>query len=178
MNIKDILEKINEEISYFPRQIMNWKPIKFIYNTYRFRRELAEHNWWDYHFALMMLKRSLIIMRDGLQSRGNEIYEHRKLKIEKITRVIQIIENFESSNHLDMAESELGKLKSSGNFLEETEEERQHNSAIFKRSKDLEIAEWDELWEIIKGKNMSDFLSGKLTYEEWFDGSDMRGWWD
>ncbi len=177
MKVKDILEKIYKEKRHLKRQIMNWKPIKFTYNVFKFRRELAEHNWWDYHYTLMMLKRSLIIMREGLETKGNEIYEHRKPKIEKISRVIQIIENFESSNHITMAESELGDLKSS-NFLEETEEESQHNSVVFKRSRELEIAEWDELWDIIKGKSMDDFLSGKLTYEEWFDGSDMRGWWD
>lgn len=174
MNIKVAIEKIWHRISDFTRKI-----VKFFYNAFKFRKELAEHSWWDYHFTLLMLKRSLIIMKDGLQSKGNEVIEQRKLKIEKISRVIQIIDNIEQSNYITMAELELGELKSSADFfLNETPEEKEHNSNVFKRSSEIEKEEWDELWNIIKGKSREDFLSGKMTYDDWFDGSDMRGWWD
>ena len=170
-------EKIKMEFNYFPKQILNWLPIKFILNVIRFRKELAEHSSWDYHFTLMMMKKSLIILKDGLIN-GNEVYEHRRLKIEKINRVIQIIENTEMSNHILMAESELGELKYANGIFNETPIERHHNRNVFKRSSEIEKEEWNELWEILKGKDNSPFISGKITYEDWFDGSDMRTWWN
>jgi hypothetical protein len=52
----------------------------------------------------------------------------------------------------------------------DTLEEKEHISKVFKYASKLEDEEWAELWDILKGKEFT-------TIEE-FDGSDMRGWWD
>ena len=86
--------------------------------------------------------------------------------------------------YISTAESELGKLvthewefKNMGNgdyelFDNETPEEREHNREVYKRAKELENLEWQELWEIFKGTKNS------KNYGEDYDGTDIRSWWD
>ena len=44
---------------------------------------------------------------------------------------------------------------------------------------------WVELWDILKGQTHSHFevfldksKDKEKAYENWFDGSGLRGWWD
>lgn len=149
----------------------------FISNAFKFRKELAQHSWWDYHYTLLMMRRSFIIMRQGLENKGIEVEEHRIPKIKKISRVIQILDNICESNYISMAEAELGEL-SSARLDEETAQEKAHSRRVYLRADEIENAEWSELWDILKGQDKSEFVSQKKTFEEWFDGSDMRSWWD
>lgn len=59
-----------------------------------------------------------------------------------------------------------------------TPEENEHNSKIYDRSDEIEKLQWNELWNIFKGQNYSDFVSTDEDYEKWFDGSGMNSWWD
>lgn len=151
--------------------------VMFLTNAVKFRRELAQHSWWDYHFTLLMMRRSFMIIKDGLENKGIEVVEHRNPKIQTLSRVIQILDNICDSRYIDLAESELGLLRGKS-FAEETEEEKNHNRKVFLRADELENLEWHELWSILEGQDKSDFISGKKKFEEWFDGSDMRSWWD
>ena len=71
----------------------------------------------------------------------------------------------------------------------ETASEKRHNRKVFNRARKLEQTEWKELWKIFEGQDIRGFK--KLTkvtsaeemltsdlWNKWFDGSDMRGWWD
>jgi hypothetical protein len=102
-----------------------------------------------------------------------------------------------------MAESELGPLvlhdwefepvpdkpEYSRIIDRDTEEEKVHNRKVFDRAHEIEEQEWDELFEILKGQDHKEYckLSETQTEEEqrkqdlwneWFDGSGIRGWWD
>ena len=57
---------------------------RFFANIWRFRKELYNHQGWDYNYTLEMLHRSLIIMRDNLKTNGNEEPISRAKKINKI----------------------------------------------------------------------------------------------
>ena len=116
-------------------------------------------------------------MKAGLESKGIEVEEHKRPKIKKISRVIQILDNICESNYISMAEAELGEL-TNAKLGDETAEEKAHSRSIYLRADEIENAEWSELWDILKGQDRADFLSGKKTFEQWFDGSDMRSWWD
>lgn len=134
----------------------------FFKNLWFFRKEIYEYRRWDYHYSLLMLKRSLEGLEICIRTKGNEIDETRLPKIEKIQRVIQLIDNNINQKYYDMAEEIHGEIK--GGLFNETEEEQEHNRKIFNYVHELEIKEWDELWSIIKGNDDK--------------GSDMRGWWD
>ena len=102
---------------------------------------------------------------------------------------------------VEMAEKELGELVCHGFEFEpvpdkpgysrivdkETPEEKEHNSKVFALTREIEEQAWAELWAIIKGQDYSDFekIKGDADWKEqdklyrnWFDGSDLRGWWD
>jgi hypothetical protein len=72
---------------------------------------------------------------------------------------------------------------------EDTDEERIHNKKVFERAREIEDSEWNELWSIIQGQNVKEYseIYNSKTDEEkkegdvwnnWFDGSGIKGWWD
>ena len=171
----------------------------FIGNIWRFRKELYSHQWWDYRYTLEMLRRSLIIMEKNLQKKGIEEPISRTKKLNKIRRAIKLIDNRLDDNYIAQAELELGQLYLKPFDFEptedglyrmvenETKEERAHNTKVFKLASVIDDKEWRELWNIFKGQSHLDFKKHLKTlpkeeqnsaWDEWFNGSDMRGWWD
>ena len=174
----------------------------FFKNIYRFRKMLWNHRWWDYRYTLEALQTSLEIMEKKMHD-GMEVRESREKKIAKMQRAIQILKNINDDNYIEIAEAELGKLVRYDWEFEDCEDrpgysklvdkessaEKRHNHKVFSRARKLEAMEWKELWAIFEGQNIRGYkkLSKSLTPEEhknrdvwneWFDGSDMRGWWD
>jgi hypothetical protein len=109
------------------------------------------------------------------------------------------LDNRLSDNFTEQAEKELGDLHlkpmeweptEDGNYKlidNDTNEEREHNRKVFKLSSTIDDREWRELWNIFKGQSMLDFKKYVKTlpkeeqetaWDNWFNGSDMRGWWD
>ena len=171
----------------------------FFGNIWKFRKELYNHQWWDYRYTLEMLYRSLVIMEKELSVKGIEVHISRDKKLTKIRRAIQLLDNRLNDNYVEQAEKELGKLILHDWEFEETEdgmyrlidndtkEEKEHNSKVFKLSQTIDDREWRELWNIFKGQSMLDFKKYTKTlskeeqetaWDDWFNGSDLRGWWD
>ena len=171
----------------------------FFGNIWRFRKELYSHQWWDYRYTLEMLRRSLIIMVSKLEPDGIEEDGSRGKKVAKIKRAIQLLDNRLDDNYIEQAEKELGEILHRDWEFEETESgtyrvkdteskvEQEHNSKVFRLAQSIDDREWRELWNIFKGQSTIDYKKYKktLTKEEqatawdtWFNGSDMRGWWD
>lgn len=182
---------------------------RFLANIWRFRKELYNHAWWDYHFTLQMLYRSISIMEKGMHN-GLEIRETRDKKIQKMQRLLYLLDNKINDKYIDIAEDDLGsklilhewefkeidKLDSNGEPLYElidkdTPEEKEINKKIFDKAREIEEQEWAEIWEILKGKNYDDGSEQLLDimqdkspdsvekdYDDWFDGTGLRSWWD
>jgi hypothetical protein len=163
---------------------------QFLKNIWRFREELWAHRWWDYRFTLEMLRKSLVIMEKGMHN-GVEVHETRSKKIEKMQRAIAILNNIIDDSYIKMAEDELGEIIYRDWEFEdvpdqpgysrlidnETPEEREHNSKVFARSRELEEIEWKEFWEIMQGQNYDKF-NKEEDWNKQFDGSGLRSWWD
>ncbi len=156
----------------------------FLKNIWLFRKELRKHQWWDYRFTLDMLERSLIIMEAGMSTKGMEVNETREPKVKAMRRALELLRNNKEDNYTAKAEAELGELvmhdwefeeTDGGNYRlldKDTPEEKEHNRKVFQRAKEIEDAEWKELWEIFKGTRYS------KRYGKKYDGTDMRSWWD
>jgi hypothetical protein len=178
-----------ERLAWYDTKLWKvWEFIKitiprFFKNIWRFRKELAHHEWWDYRYTLEMLYRSLVIMESKMHD-GMEIRETRDKKVEKMQRAIQLLKHKLDDDYTERVEAELGKLflhdwefeeLENGNHRlidNDTPAERKHNRMIFKEAHKLEDKEWIELWNILKGTKYS------KTWGDAFDGTDMRGWWD
>jgi hypothetical protein len=158
----------------------------FFKNIWKFRKELYNHQWWDYHFTLEMLYRSLTIMVNKLELEGIEEDESRMKKVGKIYRALELIKHKLDDDYVNRAEMELGEIsrkpirfelvEGDGGLYsmvdDDTPEEKEHTAKVFKRAKEIEEVEWKELWEIFKGTK----FSKKFGWA--YDGSDMRHWWD
>lgn len=181
----------------------------FIGNIWKFRKELWEHRWWDYTFTLQMLYRSISIMEKEMHN-GLEIKESRDKKIQKMQRLLQLLDNKINDRYIEIAEKELGyeMILNGFNFEEidetdsngeklyrmvdnETDEEKELNTRLIDRSREIEESEWSEIWKIMKGQDVSNYFHDQIdvtpedsdkptkkNYNDWFDGTGLRGWWD
>jgi len=174
----------------------------FFKNIWRFRKELYQHQWWDYTFTLQMLHRSLSIMVVKLEKDGIEINSSRLKKVAKIHRAIQILKSKIDGDYIERAEVEFGELSDRSLEFEpienstsfrmvdnDTPAEKEHRDKIYAYANKIEEQEWKELWQIFEGQDIKQYahlLKLKTKEEqknndiwgEWFDGSGMRSWWD
>ena len=164
----------------------------FLENIWFFRKELWAFRSWDYSFNLNLFRRSLEKTVDTIEHYGHEVDDSRLKKVEKMKRVIQLLNNVRSDEYTKRAEKELGELKNSDwlwNGREDTQEEKSHNRKVFKKAREIEDSEWKELWSIIHGQDMKEYTkiyNSKTDKEkeeggvwnDWFDGSGIKGWWD
>ena len=164
---------------------------RFFKNVWRFRSALWNHYWWDHHGSLEFLQISLTHMSDNIEKHGSEVAESRLKKVEKMRRAVQLIKNYREDLYLDMAEKELGEMFYNEIEFEEcpdrpgysqlvdndTPEEKEHNMKVYKRAREIEKQEWNELFQILKGQDYSKF-NKKTDWNEQFDGTGLKGWWD
>jgi hypothetical protein len=202
---KTFFESVEKVIWYDSKLFKVWDTItrgipRFITNVYKFRKELYDHAWWDYRYTLEMLHRSLVIMESKMHD-GMEIRETRDKKVQKMQRAIQLLKSKIDDDYGDRAQLELGEIAWRPFEFEETEDgnytmidndtpaEKKHMTKVFAYARELEDAEWKELWKIFEGQDYKDYkkITKKLTpkemqdmnvWNDWFDGSDLRGWWD
>ena len=190
VEFKDTFFESVEKLVWYDTNLWKvWSAIRydiplFFKNVWRFRKELYNHQWWDYRYTLEMLYRSLSIMVVKLEKDGIEEDISRGKKVQKIKRALELLKHKLDDDYVKRAEDELGELsykpirfepvegKEGLYSLEDddTPAEKRHAKKVYKRARVIEDKEWKELWDIFKGK--------KFTTWEKFDGSDLRGWWD
>ncbi len=176
----------------------------FFANIWRFRKVLWNHQWWDYRYTLEALYTSLSLMEKGMHT-GHETPVSRDKKIAKMQRVLVLLKNELDDNYSDRAQEILGKLpdrpwefEDAGNGCSrlvdnETPEDKVQWRKVYDYSRKLEEDEWEELWTILKGQKHSDYeeylkehaseftqeeLDSIDPYDKYFDGSNMKTWWD
>jgi len=168
-------------------KIRSWK--NFIKNIWLFRKALTDFYWWDYSALIQFMSTGINEMACGIENKGNEIHTTKSKKILKMRRACEILQNQIDENYREMAQNILGKvydyelkfIRLEDNpelFSVEdglTEEQRNHNLNVFFKSRELEVKEWEEFCEIIKGQGG---FSKEDNYEEKFDGSGLKNWWD
>lgn len=164
----------------------------FLKNLWFFRKNLWEFRGWDYTYNLSLFARSLEKTSEVLV-KGDEIAITRIKKVEKINRLIEIIAIMRESSYVSKAVEELGELKRVNEWWlsddEHTPEENEHNRKVFDRAHEIEKQLWNEFWSILKGQNLDEYaeLLKKLpdeknsnhdTWDNWFDGTGIKHWWD
>ena len=189
VEFKDTFFESVEKLVWYDTNLWKvWSAIRydiplFFKNVWRFRKELYNHQWWDYRFHLEMMYRSLSIMEKGMSEKGIEVTETRDVKVQKMRRALELLKHKLDDDYIERAELELGELTHKSIEFEpiegtdsyrlvdsDTPAEKKHARKVYKRARVIEDVEWKELWDIFKGK--------KFTTWEKYDGSDLRGWWD
>jgi hypothetical protein len=151
----------------------------FLENIWYFRKQLWSFRSWDYSYNLQILGRSLEKTVNTIEH-GYEVDKTRLKKVEKMKRVIHLINRIKTENYIDQAELELGELKDMDWEFMETgrttdnplgekneklyeivkngnDEDKEHNKKIFQRARDLEDLEWNELWTILRGQDLQEY---------------------
>ncbi len=183
-------------------ELFRYKIPMFFENFWFFRKELWSFRSWDYTFNLSLFRRSLEKTVDTIEFYGHEVDESRMKKVQKIKKVIELLNHITSDSYIEMAEKELGEIKHTDLEFEElpdnpgyvklvdnkSSEESGHNKKVYDRAKQIEEQEWVELFSILKGQDMDEYskLYNTLTddkekgnfWVKWFDGSGMKHWWD
>jgi hypothetical protein len=189
VEFKDSFFESLEKLVWYDTNLWKvWSAIRydiplFFKNVWRFRKELYNHQWWDYRFHLEMIYRSLSIMEKGMSEKGIEVTETRDVKVQKMRRALELLKHKLDDDYIQRAELELGEITHKSIEFEpiegsdsyrlvdtDTPAEKKHARKVYKRARVIEDVEWKELWDIFKGK--------KFTTWEKYDGSDLRGWWD
>ena len=173
--------------SYLFRDLPN-----FFKNIWKFRKALWSHHWWDSYGTLLFIEIGVEDISKNLETKGIEFEHSRLKKVEKMNRVVEILKNIRESRYFDIVETELGRKYDTKNIkfipfegnseLHElvdynNEEQKEFNRKFFKRVTELEEQEWIELWEIMKGQDYDKFDKEK-DFDDQFDGTGLRGWWD
>ena len=83
---------------------------RFFKNVWTFRKALWSHYWFDHHGTLKFLEIGLTNISDTVEKYGNEVDGPRLKKVAAMRRAVELIKNYNESNYIDMAESELGPL--------------------------------------------------------------------
>jgi hypothetical protein len=165
--------------------------LRFFKNIWKFRKALYNHYWFDHHGTLMFMEIGLTDIANNIEKHGIEVDSSRLKKVEKMRRAIQLIKNYNEDLYIEMAEKELGELvmhdwefkatDDNPDLFElvdkDTPEEKEHNRKVFARAKEIGEQEWKELFSILEGQNYTKFDDNK-DFDNQFDGSGLRGWWD
>ena len=188
VEFKDTFFESVEKLVWYDTNLWKvWSAIRydiplFFKNVWRFRKELYNHQWWDYRFHLEMMYRSLSIMESGMSKDGMEVPETRNVKLIKMRRALELLKHKLDDDYIQRAELELGEIHRGEFEFEKTEDgnyrlidndtpaQKRHARKVYKRARVIEDKEWKELWGIFRGN--------KFTTWEKYDGSDLRGWWD
>ena len=176
---------------------------RFFKNVWRFRNPLWNHYWWDHHAILKFVDIGFDQMAENIEKRGLEVDVSRLKKVKSMRRAVELIRNYNDDLYIEIAETELGNLVLHDWEFEDvpdapghsrlkdkdTPEEKEHNSKVFARAREIQESQWNELWSIIKGQDHAEYskIYESLSEEEkkaedhyykWFDGTGLRGWWD
>jgi hypothetical protein len=176
---------------------------RFFKNVWTFRKALWGHYWFDHHGTLKFLEIGLTNISDTVEKYGNEVDGPRLKKVAAMRRAIELIKNYNEDNYIQMAEKELGELVHHDWEFEpvedkpgysrlvdkDTDEEKIHNRKVFERAHEIEEQEWNELFKILKGQDYKEYRElydaqteeekkERELWDEWFDGSGIKGWWD
>lgn len=147
-------------------------------NIKMFWRIIWRFKPWDYSYQLRLWQTSLVPLRDSILN-GYEVTEHRMPKVIAIQEAIDLIDKIIEDEYIDQAESELDI-----DFLDTTN--ASEASKVVTYANELAQKDWERLWRIMQGQNHNEYImlldrnpDTKLDlWAEWFDGTDMRSWWD
>ena len=161
-------------------------------NFWLFRKAIAEYRWYGGHDSVFpLLETAIADMAVNIKEKGSEIDESRLKKVAKMERLVKLLNDINKDEFIEYAEDELGELVCYDIEFEpapdhpdcyqlvdkKTPDEKEHNSKIFKRSREIEKETWDEMWEILKGQDCSKF-DKDIDWRKQFDGTGIIGWWD
>jgi hypothetical protein len=138
-----------------------------------------------------------------IEKHGHEVEGSRMKKVAKMKRLSYLIDVFVNDSFVGEAEKELGfeyvyrdfefeeiegrtydnPLGENNEKLyqlkdNETQDQKERNGKLLKRAHEIQKKYWEELCAIIKGPDYDAMRASNEEWDELYDGSDLRAWWD
>jgi hypothetical protein len=167
---------------------------RFFRNLWLFRKNLWNHTWYNGDSSVLpWVKTAVDDMAWRIEKHGHEVDESRLKKVAKMRRLSYLIDVCVKDEFIDEAEKELGfkyvyypfefeEVLGNDKLYElkqnETPEDKENNSKLLSRSHEIQKEYWEELCEIIKGPDYDELRNSEEDWDEKYDGSDLRAWWD
>lgn len=80
----------------------------YVKNCWVFRKELKEHRTYDYNYSLIMFKKSLETLRDGLNK--SQMHENTILRVTEIDKMIECLQRLIEDSYIEIAEKSLNMV--------------------------------------------------------------------
>lgn len=174
------LKKIKKHQTWWYKtyELFRYKIPHFIRNIRYFKKELWVYRSWDSVYSLMLLQKSLERTGNTIEKYGHEVDEIRLKKLSMIRRAVELLNNHNKELYIEMAEKELGYEVNGDNIFSDIRPVyiTNNDKAIFDLAYNIEQEQWNELWEIIKGREIIPQDDTDPYYAQ--DGSGIKGWWD
>ena len=167
---------------------------RFFRNLWLFRKNLWNHTWYNGDSSVLpWVKTAVDDMAWRIEKYGHEVVESRLKKVAKMRRLSYLIDVCVNDTFIEEAEKELGfeyvyypfefeEISGEKDLYElkqnETPEHKANNSKILNRSHEIQKEYWEELCTIIKGPDYDELRNSEEGWDEKYDGSDLRAWWD
>jgi len=145
-----------------------------------------------------MLKKSIELSVDNMERFSHEVTISRDKKVQKMKRVVELINHFVEEDFIEQAEKEIGyeivikdwefeKVGENSVRLvdNKNEEDQCHNRVVYDKSIEIEKSQWKEICQILQGQDIEDYYDlmkldtekSEDIWDKWFDGSGSLGWW-
>lgn len=177
--------------------VVRYELPNFLRNIWLFRKALWDYHWYDYRGSMQFAQTAFTDMATKVDAKGYEVDSTKIPKIVKMRRAAEILQHFIDDDFIELAEREYGSITlGKWNFIpsEEypdafelvdnlTEKENEHNRKVFRHAHKLETEYMNELCDILRGQDAKIFKEDTLeeswkAWEDKFDGSGWRTWWD
>ena len=121
----------------------------FVRNVWYFRKELNEYRTWDFHYSLMMLHRSIELLRESI-SKGYEIEDTRIPKVVAMDKVLYLLKRLMDEVHNDEARAMYNLNYNEWPPAKWPEAELIRK--VYEKEVELENEDWDRIIEIFKDR--------------------------
>lgn len=185
--IEEVMDMLEKEPSFAERvkdkmKYYCYKPVSamkglftFLSNVRRFRKELWKYRSYDYSYSVTMFTRALTDLRDYIEQYGLENDVTKQKKVAAMTELIMLLEStcLENEAFCDAVDK----------LAAEKYGDEDKYAGIALAYRDIIDANKKRIAELLNGQSEECFEAAiknnpDLTWEEWFDGSGIAGWWD
>lgn len=161
-----------------------WNIINFLTNVWRFRKELSTFTEFDSMDSISLFRRGLELNRERKFGGAEHLTDFNQKIKEKMDRAIEIMRVMEDDSWHEIAIKNLGIswshekescINVHDNGVFEVKISKDDHKIILESSK-IEDQWTQELWDILKGQDLSEVKTQK-KYDKKYDGSGLLSWW-
>lgn len=120
----------------------------FVRNVWYFRKELNEYRTWDFYYSLMMLHRSIELLKESIK-KGYEVEDTRIPKVVAMEKVLYLLKR-----HMDEVHNDEARAEYNLNYDEwpPAKSEAETLRKVYEKEAELQNEDWDRILEIFKDK--------------------------